>query len=527
MKTDMEQKFQKVFLIILDGFGLASPGPGNAISQAGMPYLNRLIAEYPSFSLAASSLTVGMPWGQSGNSEVGHSAIGTGRIIIQDLASINSAIQTGTFFTNDVFLRAAAHCKKHTSTLHLVGCVSPGGIHSHENHLFALMQFATRQGLVPAVHVITDGQDMPPQSAVASLRKLQDIMTTAPAILATISGRTYAMDRVLNWPLTEQVWKAMVDGDAPLVRDAQAYLEESYRQGIFDHDIAPAVVARDGAPAAVIRDNDAVIFFNFRNDRMKQLAAPFADPSFVGFARKRVPRNLFVVTMTRYADTISAEIAYDAPAIANTLGEVVSRGGAAQYRIAEKEKEAHVTNFFNGGRLAPFEREQRIIVSSRMLKGKEYLEHPEMSARKVVDAVREHMADDVKLYVVNFANADMIGHTGNTVATVTALGVLDEYLAAVVEELISEPTNAVVITADHGNAEELIDPLTGNEDTMHSTRNVPAVFVARPFHGQGTGKNLSVLADENPAGTLVDIAPSVLSLLGLSKPIEMTGSALL
>lgn len=524
----IKQPFKKIFLIILDGFGLASADPGNAETLAGMPYLNSLISNYPSMSIVASSLAVGMPWGQYGNSEVGHSAIGTGRIIIQDLALINGEIRSDKFFQNPAFLQALDHCVKNDSNLHLLGCVSPGGIHSHENHLYALLEFARRNNYKKVfVHMITDGQDTGPQDAVQSLARLKPYLEKSGAKIASVQGRTYAMDRVLNWPLTQQVWDAAVRGTAPQITGVKEYLEQSYQKGIFDHDIVPATVAKDGKPVAAIGDNDAVIFFNFRNDRMRQLIMPFVSKDFDGFDRGAKQQNLMVATMTPYADGLPVTVAYEAPIISNTLGDVISKKRLAQYRIAEKEKEAHVTNFFNGGWIRPLPGEERMIASSRQMKGKEYIEHPEMSAKKITDVVLERADDDKTLYVINYANADMIGHSGNIEAAIIALKLLDSLLEKLVEALVADPNKAVIVTADHGNAEEMIDPLTGEEDTQHSTRNVPLIFAAKPFSGKGVGKTLEVLADENPIGSLVDIAPSALYLLGIEQPAEMTGSTLI
>ncbi len=517
----------KIFLIILDGFGLASEAPDNAITLAKMPYVNSLIAGYPSMPLVASSLVVGLPWGQYGNSEVGHSAIGAGRIIVQDLSRINSDIKSGVFFENKVILQACEHVEKNRSTLHFIGCISPGGIHSHEDHLFALLDLAKRRGLTKvAVHFITDGQDTGPQDAIKILERLTPHLATSGAVIASVSGRTFAMDRVLNWQLTEKVWHAMVNGDGPPIDDVAHYLTSSYERGVFDHDIEPATVVADGKPVAPIGAGDAVLFFNFRNDRMVQLVQPFAVKMFDGFIRT-IPNDLFIATMTRYADEFGVPVAYEALDIPHTLGEIVSAQNWQQFRIAEKEKEAHVTNFFNGGRISPFPGEERIIVSSRMLKGKGYLEHPEMSADKVVQAALERLNSPAKFFVINFANPDMIGHAGNLEAAVRACEVVDASLQELIPQLINDPTNVVILTADHGNAEEMMDPKTGGEDTQHSTRPVPAVFIGQAFAGQGTGLDLIALANQQPLGTLVDVAPTVLKLFGLEQPAEMTGSSLL
>lgn len=525
----MTTTFKKIFLIILDGFGLADADRGNAILQAGMPYVDSLIAQYPSMSLSAAGLIVGLPWGQQGNSEVGHAAIGTGRIIIQDLAHINHDIRTGDFFKNQVFVEAAAHCKKYDSALHLMGCTSPGGIHAHTDHLIALLEFAHKQKLSKVyVHFIADGRDMPPQDAINVLQTLQKPLKKADAKIASLSGRSFAMDRVLNWKLTEQVWHAVVLGDAPAITDVGAYLRGAYQKGMTDYSIEPATVKENGQAVGTVQDNDAFIFFDFRNDRVRQLATPFVQTEgFEGFDRIRMPRNLFVATMTKYAEAFDVPYAYPSVELQKTLGHVISEQAWRQYRISEKEKEAHVTNFFNGGRIPPLEGEERIIVSSRQMRGEEYLEHPEMSAAKIVETVLEKKDEDARLYVINFANPDMISHAGNLEATKKAIKVTDEALEQIIEPIIRDPEYAVIITSDHGNAEELVDPLTGEEDTQHSARNVPAIIIARQLKGEGSNTGLEQLARQAPIGALVDIAPTVLSLLGIAKPNEMTGSSLL
>ena len=526
----MPISYQKVFLIILDGFGLAGREPGNAILLAGMPYLDSLISRYPSLSVSASGLVVGLPWGQPGNSEVGHSAIGTGRIVIQDLAHINGEIRSGDFYKNPALLEAVEHAKKHDSALHLMGCTSPGGIHSHIDHLIALLELANRKGLKKIfVHFIADGQDAPPQDAINVLRTLEPFLKKAGAHIASMQGRSYAMDRVLNWALTEKVWHSVVLGDATAITDAAEYLKSAYEDDVTDYALKPGTVVEAGTPIGPVQDNDAFIYYDFRNDRVKQMASTliFAD-SFEEFDMVRRPKNVKVITMTKYAEEFTVPVAYPAPDLPDTLGEAVSRAGVKQWRIAEKEKEAHVTNFFNGGRIKAFVGEQRDIVPSRQMKGPEYIQHPEMSAQKIVDSVLKNSKDDSRLYVVNIANPDMIGHTGDLDATVKAMQVTDDCLKQMIEPLCARPDTAVIITADHGNAEELLDPLTKGEDTQHSTRNVPAIFIAQALEGkQDSGKSLEVLAQEAPLGTLVDIAPTALYLLGIDKPIEMTGSRLI
>jgi 2,3-bisphosphoglycerate-independent phosphoglycerate mutase len=525
----MPKTYKKIFLIILDGFGLAEKGPGNAILKAGMPYLSSLVSTYPTLSIAASGLIVGLPWGQPGNSEVGHSAIGTGRIVIQDLAHINGEIRSGDFYKNPALVGAIEHVRTHKSALHLMGCTSPGGIHSHIDHLIGLLELARRHKIERVfVHFIADGQDMPPQDAVNVMHHLAPYMKKAGARIASIQGRSYAMDRVLNWSLTKRVWEAVALGTAPAIADPELYLQEAYSRGLTDYSIEPATVAEDGVPVGPIQDNDAIIFFDFRNDRVFQMAAPFAmGDAFDSFDRIRPPKNVMTVTMTKYADEFTNPVAYGSPELDHTLGQIVSEKGWQQWRIAEKEKEAHVTNFFNGGRIRPFSGEHRDIVSSRMMRGKEYIEHPEMSAQKIVDSVLDKSGDDARLYVINFANPDMIGHTGNLKASIAAMEITDRCLKDLISVLEKNSDSAVIITADHGNAKELLDPLSGGEDTQHSTRNVPVIFAVPGLKGQGDSEaTLESLVSESPTGTLVDIAPTVLYLLGLDKPVEMTGSRL-
>lgn len=525
----MKHAFKKVILIILDGFGLAAAGPQNPISIAGMAFLNSLIDRYPSFNIISSGLVVGLPWGKPGNSEVGHSAIGTGRVVVQDWARINGEIVSGNFFSNAAFLQAVEHCRKHNSRLHIVGCASPGGIHAHEGHLMALLELAARERLPQvAVHMITDGEDAEPMESSETIKRLAEPLAKAGASIATVSGRMFAMDRVYNWDLTQQVWHAMVDGKGETVTDVATYLAQSHDKKILDDQIAPAVVMHEGKPVATVQDNDALIFFNYRNDRAKQLLMPFVFADFDGFVRARAPQNLFITTMTRYSSQIPVNaVAYEAPDIHHTLGKEISRRGLKQVRIAEKEKEAHVTNFFNGGRVDPYEGSEQVIVSSRQLKGKEYLKYPEMSAKLIVDEVKKRAPDDHALLVVNFANPDMMAHTGNIEAATKGVQAVDESLKAIMAVIGKQEDTAVVITCDHGNCEELIDPATGGEDTQHSANNVIAVVVGDGLETSSTGKSLETLLNDQPAGSLIDIAPLVLKLLSFEQPPEMTGSSLL
>ena len=505
----------------MDGFGLAQPASDNAVLLADMKYFNSLINKFPSFSLAAAGLMVGLPWGKAGNSEVGHSAIGTGRVIVQEWARINSDITTGDFFKNKAFLDAIGHCKKHDSKLHFIGLASPGGIHSHEEHLFALLRLAEEKSVPQIfVHLITDGEDVPQSECLESLKRLQPFLKKSGARIATIAGRAFSMDRVLNWNMTEKSWKAMAEGKGSAITDPSGYLSDSHKKNIGDENIEPAVVVdQKNIPVGLIAEDDALIFFNFRNDRMKQLVSSFA----------KKPKNLFIATMTRYGYDIPVNaVAYEPPVIHKTLGKIFCDRQLKQLRIAEKEKEAHVSNFFNGGRIDPYEGEKHIIVPSKKVENQSLAKFPEMSANDIVKTVQKAMDENYALHVINFANADMIGHTGDLKASVAAVKVLDKSLEQIIEPILKKPDWLAVVTCDHGNAEQLQDPLTRERETQHSTANVPAVFIGNGLElKEPSKKTLENLADDEQAGGLIDIAPSILKLMGIEKPSEMTGTSLI
>lgn len=521
--------FKKVILLVIDGFGLAPDGPGNAILRAGMPHLEDLLTKHVSMPLTASGLVVGLPWGEPGNSEVGHTALGCGRVVVQDLAHIHTQIRSGDFYTNEALLKAITHAKKHNSALHLIGCTSPGGIHSHTDHLIALLELAKRHNLKKVfVHVIADGQDMPAQDAIQVLTMLEPHLRRSGASIASVQGRSFAMDRVLNWKLTEQVWRAIVDGNAPPIENPQEYVQSNYEKGVGDYAIDPATVVSQGKPIGPVQDNDAVIFYDFRSDRAQQLATPFIESAtFQAFPLRIRPANLMIVTMTRYGSDFSCPVAYESAPPPNTLGEVISNAGIRQWRIAEKEKEAHVTSFLNGGRMTPSDGERRCIVASRFMRGDQYVVHPEMSAREITSTLIERLNDDAVLYAVNLANLDMIGHTGNLAATERAVRVVDDCIGQIANAALERGDTALIITADHGNAEELLDPFTGGEDTQHSTRSVPIVFVLPEVQQGQEGESIESLTRRESTGSLIDVAPTILKLLDIKIPKEMTGSALI
>ncbi len=515
----------KVTLIVLDGFGIAPPGYGNPVREENMPFLNSLLSKYKTQSITASGLVVGLNWGKYGNSEVGHSAIGTGRVVIQSLARINSEIDNGEFFKNLAFLKVLNHAKDNKTNIHIIGCLSTGGIHSHEDHLFALLRFFHKYNFKSVhVHVITDGEDSGRESSISSMEKLNLVLLETGAKIASISGRNYAMDRVGNWSLIEKSWAAMAGKSEKWDGEPIDYIKKSHSQGIFDADIVPISISDSLGNTAKINDGDGVVFFNFRNDRMKELVSTFVSEDFTSFDRGNAYLNLSVVTMAEYSNLFKVLVAYPPTIIDNTLGEIFSNKNIKQLRVAESEKEAHVTNFFNGGRLVPYIGEERKIVPSRVLNGEDYTVHPEMAADEIVKVVLESVNSSCRFVIVNFANTDMVAHSGSIEAAEQALAKVDESLKQIVlaHDLSKD---IVIVTADHGNIEEMIDPSTNNSDTQHSTANVPIVFITDSLE-EVSDKNLSNLFEEPTTGSLIDVAPTVLKLMGIEQPKEMTGSSL-
>lgn len=517
-----------VVLCILDGFGVASESPGNAVRLAKMPVFDRLLATYPAWTIQAAGAAVGLPWGEMGNSEVGHLTIGAGRVLFQDLPRITRAIGDGSFFKNEAFLKAAGHVKKHGSQLHLVGLVSSGGIHSSNEHLSALLDFAEAQAIERVViHAFLDGRDTPYNSAKTFIEKLErQVKKANRGKIATLIGRYWAMDRDRHWERTERAYRAIVDGVSDrTAQDPLSAIEASYKTGVFDEEFAPTVlVEADGNPRVTVADNDAIIFFNFRNDRMRQLTKAFVEPSFNGFKRNRQIANLFVVTMTEYEEGLQVAIAFPKEHVALPLAKVVSDAGLKQLHVAETEKYAHVTFFLNGGREEPFPNEDRILIPSPMVAS--FDAKPDMSAREITEAtltkIKEGKYDFIAL---NFANADMVGHTGKLPAIVRAVETIDACLGALVDATLAAH-GAFLITADHGNAEDVVNLQTGVIDKEHSSNPVPFVLVEEHWQGKGlpAGQDLARLT---PSGFLADIAPTVLTLLGLPVPADMTGRSLI
>jgi 2,3-bisphosphoglycerate-independent phosphoglycerate mutase len=505
-----------VILVILDGFGINSRKEGNAIANASTPNLDALLKNYPNSRLSMSGVDVGLPEGQMGNSEVGHMILGAGRIVYQDLTLIHKDIDDGAFYNNPVLLDALRKTKAASDRLHLMGLLGDGGVHSHQRHLEAIIEMARREQVGEVyLHLFLDGRDTPPTSAEQFILDLSEKLKCYPAVkTATVSGRYYAMDRDKRWDRVEKAYVCLTEGVGKEAGSALAAVRESYKEKITDEFVLPTVM-KDVMPAGLIRDGDGVIFFNFRADRARELTRALTDDGFNEFPRKRRPKLSSYTTMTRYDETFHIPAAYKPREIRRILGEVASEAGVRQLRIAETEKYAHVTYFFNGGEEKKFPGEERILIPSPKDVATYDLK-PEMSARPVTEALVKYLREqDVGLVIANYANADMVGHTGNFEASVRAVEVIDESLGKVVDAAMSKK-GKVVITADHGNIEQLIDYDTGMPHTAHTTNLVPVILV-------DDERRKCRLA----RGSGVDIAPTVLQLLKLPQPREMTGHSLI
>ena len=502
-------------LLILDGYGERKEKDGNAIALANTPVMDKLKKEFPYVEGQASGLFVGLPDGQMGNSEVGHMNMGAGRIVYQELTRITKAIEDGDFFENKALKEAVEHCKKENSALHFMGLVSSGGVHSHIGHIYGLLELAKRAGLKKVyLHAFLDGRDTPPDSGKSFLmdveKKMQEL---GVGEIATISGRYYAMDRDKNYDRVEKAYRAMVDGTGEKASSVEEAIDASYAKKVYDEFVLPTVIEKDGA-VHTVSDGDAMIFFNFRPDRAREICHAFCDDEF-NFFNRGPRKKVFFVCFTDYDPTIpNKRVAFEKEEIHNTLGEVVSNLGKNQLRIAETEKYAHVTFFFNGGKEEPYKNEDRILVPSPK-EVPTYDLKPEMSCytvtEKLTEAIRSGKYD---LVVANFANPDMVGHTGVLSAAIKAIEVVDECMGKVVDAVESMHGNLFIL-ADHGNADIMIDEKTGEPYTAHTTNPVPFILVSEEKHKLREG------------GCLADVAPTLLELMGIPQPKEMTGKSLL
>ena len=531
-----------VVLIILDGWGLAPPGPGNAITLAKTPNFDKLWAAFPHTQLIASGEAVGLPKGEDGNSEAGHLNLGAGQIVFQDLPRINMAIALGNFEQMEAFKKAFQHTKQNNSTLHLLGLIGSGGVHSNLEHLMALIRLAKKEGVVNLyLHLFTDGRDSPPTSAMIYLTNIQSqLENNGLGKIATICGRYFAMDRDYRWERTQKAYELLTEGKGQTTTSIKEAIRDSYQQGKTDEFIEPMVLDKNG----LIKDNDAVIFFNFRIDRPRQLTKAFVLPNFEKleikksyfdpfaekyglkqyqgpkttqtFKRSKVLKNLLFITMTEYEKKLPVEIAFPPQLVKIPLGRIISEDNLRQFHLAETEKERFVTYYFNGQREEPFSGEDRLEIPSP--KVATYDKKPEMSAYQLTnELIKKLTSYQYHFILVNFANPDMVGHTGVIEAGIKACEVVDECLGKVVEK-VTNLGGTCVITADHGNIEEMANPVTGEVSTEHSSNPVPFII---------TGSNFNFKSRVLNRGILADVAPTILDLLGISKPDMMTGRNLL
>ena len=503
-------------LMILDGFGNNPNKNGNAIEMAEMPNINKLKKICPMTEIYTSGLAVGLPEGQMGNSEVGHTNIGAGRVVYQELTRITKTIEDGDFFSIPEFTEAIENCKKNNSKLHIMGLLSDGGVHSHIRHLYALLELAKRKDFENVfIHCFLDGRDTPPASAETYIMKLNEkIQEKGVGKIATISGRFYSMDRDKRWERVKKSYDMLVNGIGNKATSAIAAIENSYQKEVFDEFVEPTIICNEEEPVAKIEKNDSVIFFNFRPDRAREITRTLVDKEFEAFETKK-DLNLYYVCFTQYDEEMpNVKIAFKPTALKNTFGEYISNKGLTQLRIAETEKYAHVTFFFNGGEEKQYKGEDRILVPSP--KVETYDMKPEMSAYEVTEKVLEAIKEDkFDCIILNYANTDMVGHTGSLDAAIKAVQAIDECVGKVVE-LVEEKQGNMLITADHGNAEQMIDYSTGEPHTAHTTNPVPLILVT-------PNKNFKL----REGGKLADLAPTMLDLMNLEKPEEMTGESLL
>ena len=499
-----------VALIILDGFGCNPSDYGNAITAAKTPNLDKIFSTCPNTKIGASGMDVGLPDGQMGNSEVGHTNIGAGRIVYQELTRITKSIKDGDFFDNEAFANAVANCKKNNSALHMIGLLSDGGVHSHIEHLFGLLELAKKAGLTKVyVHCFMDGRDVPPTSGKSFIEQLEAKMKEiGVGKIASVMGRYYAMDRDNRWDRVEKGYSAMVLGEGNYNENAIGIMENSYAEKVTDEFIVPTVCCKDGR----ISTNDSVIFFNFRPDRAREITRTFVDDNFSGFARKNGFFPLYYVCMTQYDVTMpNVDVAFKPTSLTNTFGEYISKNGLSQLRIAETEKYAHVTFFFNGGVEAPFENEDRALINSP--KVATYDLQPEMSAYLVADeAVSRINSGKYDVIILNYANCDMVGHTGVFEAAVKAVEAVDTCVGKTVDAILAQG-GVALITADHGNADKMYED-DGSPFTAHTTNLVPLVVVGMD-------------CELREGGVLADLSPTMLKILELPQPKEMTGTSII
>lgn len=533
MEKSSDKKINRpkpVVLIIMDGWGVNQDYPGNAISQAKTPVLDKLVGEYPSMTLRASGESVGLPWGESGNSEVGHLSLGLGRIMYQDLPRINKAVSDNSFYHNESLLKAVEHAKKYDSKIHFIGLTSNGCVHSSVDHLYALLVLAREHKLKDVfIHVILDGRDTPRDAGLNFVRGVERSMVECGVgKIATVSGRYYTMDRNSNWDRTQLAYDTLVRGEGETCKNPETAIKNSYENKIYDEDFIPTVVVENNQPVAKIEKNDAVVFFNYRPDRARQITKAFVLPTFENFDRGNKVENLYFACFTEYEKNLPCEIVFEPLEMRNTLGECLANEGLRQLRISETEKYAHVTYFFNGGSEEKSEFEDHTLIPSPAVS--KYDLAPEMSSEELKKRILSAIEVDIYDFIlVNFPNADMVGHTGNIDAAVIGVEAVDRCVGEIVDKVLLED-GVVMITADHGNADIMFNMQTGQIDKEHTTNPVPFVIVGKEYAGRNFGWQNVINSDLSlvqPQGILSDIAPTILKILKIDKPEEMTGVSLM
>ncbi len=521
-KKTNTKKPKPVMLVILDGWGIGEENRGNPIANTNLPTYKKLNEYYPNIALQASGIAVGLPWGEPGNSEVGHMTLGAGKVIYQNMPRITMAINDGEFFKNPALLEATAKAKKNNSAVHLMGLLGRGSVHSTLDHIYALLEMMCDQKVEKVfLHIFTDGRDSAPNSGIETIKELEQRMEKiGVGKVATISGRYFAMDRNNNWDRVEKAYKSMTSSEGEKIENIEKYLTSSYKKEIYDEYIEPAVIMENSKPVGQIEDGDSIIFFNYREDRARQITKAFTVPGFSKFKTK-IFKNLFFVTMTQYEDDLPVSVAFPPIKVDMCLGKVLGEKKFNQLRIAETEKFAHVTYFFNGGNEEPFLGEDRIIVPSKSVSS--FDQAPKMSADEVTQKVLENIErDKYDFILLNFANPDMVGHTGNIEAATKAIQKVDECLEKIIQKVIATG-GQLLITADHGNVEEMLDIHTGEKDTEHSVNPVPLWYVTPDNHyPTPREKNTPKIS-----GILSDISPTILEIMKIEKPPAMTGESLL
>ncbi len=509
-------KNQTIVLIVLDGWGIGKKDMSNPINTVNPQNINYLKANFPSGALQASGIAVGLPWGEEGNSEVGHMNMGAGRIIYQNYPRITLSIRDGSFFKNEVLKKAFDHAKENNSSANFIGLLTEANVHASLEHLEALVKFAQNENFPKEkvnFHLITDGRDSPPQSALNLIKRLPH-----PEQLASVSGRYYAMDRDNHWERTKEAYNA-ITGQGLMTDDYETHIRKTYQKNLNDEYVLPILIE----PSRPVKDNDAVVFFNFREDRMKQIVKSFIEKDFNKFPVKNFS-NLFIAAMIQYDATFDIPAVYPPDKIENCLSKVLTDNKKTQWRIAETEKYAHITYFFNGQKEAPFENEYRVLVPSKV--EFHYDEHPEMMSSEITARLTEAIEEKAYDFILaNYANSDIIAHTGNFNAAVEAVKTIDEQIGKITKAVLNNDA-ILIITSDHGNIERMFNPQTGEPETKHDPNPVPIYLIANKFKRQRTEQEI-ISSEKAPIGVLADISPTILELMGIPKPKEMTAQSLL